>query len=85
MQLAELPHGDVHLLATTTAQRLLASRELARLAYTAGDGTPRVFPMLSHWSGEEIVFSTFTGARKTTAIRAHPDVAITIDTASTPP
>jgi hypothetical protein len=80
-----LPQGHLDLIRTATAQRLLTSRELARLAYTAADGTPRVFPMLFHWTGEEIVFATFAGARKIAALRARPDVAITIDTASTPP
>lgn len=80
-----LPQGHPDLIRTGTAQRLLGSRELARLAYTAADGTPRVFPMLFHWTGEEIVFGTFAGARKISALRARPDVAITIDTPSTPP
>src|SRR5919108_2962595 len=80
-----LPQGHPDLIAGDTARKLLASRELARLAYTARDGTPRVFPMLFHWTGDEIVFGTFAGARKIAALRDRPDVAITIDTASTPP
>lgn len=80
-----LPQGDVGLLASDVAQRLLVSTELARLAYVAADGTPRVFPMLFHWTGSEVVMSTFAGARKIDALRARPDVAITIDAASTPP
>jgi Pyridoxamine 5'-phosphate oxidase len=80
-----LPQGDVGLLDTEVAQRLLSSTELARVAYTASDGTPRVFPMLFHWTGAEIVLSTFAGARKIDALRARPDVAITIDVGSTPP
>jgi hypothetical protein len=67
------------------ARRLLASTELARLAYVAADGTPRVMPMLFHWTGEELVMSTFAGARKIAALRARPDVAITIDTSGVPP
>jgi hypothetical protein len=80
-----LPQGDVGLLETEVARRLLVSKELARLAYTAADGTPRVFPMLFHWTGEEVVFSTFAGARKIAALRARPAVAITVDRASVPP
>jgi hypothetical protein len=80
-----LPQGDVRLLDDEVAQRLLASTELARLAYVAADGTPRVFPMLFHWTGAEIVLSTFAGAAKISALRARPDVALTIDAASTPP
>ncbi|HYH32596.1 MAG TPA: pyridoxamine 5'-phosphate oxidase family protein [Pseudonocardia sp.] len=82
---ATLPQGHPDLITTDTARRLLASREPARLAYTAADGTPRVFPMLFHWTGEEIVFATFAGARKIAALRARPDVAITVDSASMPP
>lgn len=80
-----LPQGDVGLLDSEVAQRLLVSTELARLAYVAADGTPRVLPMLFHWTGEEIVLATFAGAREISALRARPDVAITIDAASTPP
>lgn len=80
-----LPQGHVGLLNSDVAQRLLVSTELARLAYVAADGTPRVFPMLFHWTGTEVVLSTFAGAYKIAAIRARPDVAITIDAASTPP
>ncbi|GAA3936427.1 pyridoxamine 5'-phosphate oxidase family protein [Actinomadura viridis] len=79
-----LPQGDPRLLETEVAQRLLASTELARVAYVAKDGTPRVFPMLFHWTGSEIVLSTF-GGLKVNALRARPDIAITIDAATTPP
>jgi hypothetical protein len=82
---ATLPQGDVRLLDNEVAQRLLASTELARLAYVASDGTPRVFPMLFHWDGSDVVMSTFEGARKIAALRARPDVAITIDSAGAPP
>ena len=58
-----LPQGDLGLLDPDVAERLLASTELARLAYVATDGTPRVVPMLFHWNGTEIVVSTF-GARR---------------------
>src|ERR1700736_2087212 len=80
-----LAQGDPRLLDTDLAQGLLNSTELARLAYTARDGTPRVFPMLFHWSGEEIVFATFAGARKIAALRARSAVAITIDRGGPPP
>lgn len=83
--LMKLPQGDVRLLDGEIAQRLLASPELARLAYVARDGTPRVMPMMFHWTGEEIVFATFAGAAKIAALRARPDVAITIDLPGPPP
>lgn len=82
--LATLPQGDTRLLATDVAQRLLHSTELARIAYVAKDDTPRVFPMLFHWTGEELVLSTF-GGLKVGAMRARPDVAVTIDAAAAPP
>lgn len=80
-----LPQGDVGLLNTEVAQHMLNSTELARMAYVAADGTPRVFPILFHWNGAEVVMATFAGARKIAALRARPDVAITIDTNTTPP
>ncbi|SHN12569.1 pyridoxamine 5'-phosphate oxidase family protein [Actinacidiphila paucisporea] len=84
-EIAALPQGDIRLLHSDVAQHLLASKELARVAYVAADGTPRVFPMLFHWTGEEVVLSTFHPARKIAALRARPDVAITVDAAATPP
>lgn len=85
MDLGTLPQGDVRLLDSDIAQRLLVSKELARMAYVAADGTPRVFPMMFHWNGSEIVFATFAGAKKIKALRARPDVAVTIDTTGMPP
>jgi Pyridoxamine 5'-phosphate oxidase len=82
---ATLRQGDLRLLDSPVAQRLLASTELARLAYVAADGTPRVFPMLFHWTGDELVVATFAGARKITALRRRPAVAVTIDSAGPPP
>jgi hypothetical protein len=83
--LMALPQGDVRLLDTDLARGLLASTELARMAYVAKDGTPRVFPMMFKWTGEELVFATYEGARKIQALRARPDVAITIDRPGPPP
>jgi hypothetical protein len=77
MQTSVLPRGHPELITSDTARTLLA--------YTAVDVTPRVFPMMFRWTGEEIVFWTFAGARETDALRAQPDVAITIDTSSLPP
>ncbi|WP_433561547.1 pyridoxamine 5'-phosphate oxidase family protein [Nocardia sp. CA-151230] len=84
-ELGSLPQGDVRLLDSDIAQGLLTSTELARLAYVAEDDTPRVFPMLFHWTGQEVVLSTFVPARKITALRARPEVAITIDAAAAQP
>jgi len=80
-----LPQGDVRLLGSDVATRLLGSRELARVAYIAHDGTPRVFPMFFHWTGDELVLPTFAGAKKIKAMRANPVIAVTIDSAGSPP
>ncbi|MGW4498996.1 pyridoxamine 5'-phosphate oxidase family protein [Micromonospora sp. NPDC004336] len=80
-----LPQGDVRLLDHPVARRLLASPELARVAYVAPDDTPRVLPMLFHFTGDEVVFCTFAGAHKISHLRARPQVAVTIDTTATPP
>lgn len=39
-----LPQGDLALLGTAEARKLLTSQVPARLAYVARDGTPRVYP-----------------------------------------
>jgi hypothetical protein len=58
----------------------LTSPNLARLAYTALDGTPRVVPVGFHWDGESIVIGTVPNSAKVRALRANPAVALTIDT-----
>jgi hypothetical protein len=85
LDLMALPQGDVRLLGSQVAAGLLASRELARVACVARDGTPRVFPMLFHWTGEELVLPTFAGAWKIGAMRANPAIAVTIDAAGAQP
>lgn len=80
-----IPQGDLELLDSETAQRLLEAPLLARLAYLWTDGTPRVIPIWFHWTGEEVVMATFGAAPKIRALRANPEVAITIDTDSYPP
>jgi hypothetical protein len=87
-----LPQGDLRLLQTDQARRLLAARLPARYAYTARDGTPRVLPSWFHWTGDELVMPTFISAphvrhpaRRLAALRANPDVAVTIDTETFPP
>lgn len=80
-----MKQGDPRLLETDLAQRLLASAELARAAYVAKDGTPRLFPIMFHWTGTELVFGTFAGGAKIAALRARPAIAITIDTPGPPP
>jgi hypothetical protein len=46
--------GDLALLDDPVAQELLHSTNLARLAYTWRDGTPRVIPIWFHWRTAKI-------------------------------
>lgn len=89
-----LPQGDVRLLETDLAQRLLQAPIPARLAFVSSDGTPRVVPSWFHWTGQEIVTMTYIAgpgigirhpAARIAALRANPRVAVTIDTESNPP
>jgi Pyridoxamine 5'-phosphate oxidase len=87
-----LEQGDLRLLESDVAQRLLASSIPARYAYASADGTPRVVASWFHWTGEELVMPTFISAPhirhpayRVRALRANPEVAVTIDTESFPP
>jgi hypothetical protein len=87
-----IPQGDLRLLTTDTALALLHSTIPARLAFLATDGSPRIVPTWFHWTGEELVMGTFVSAPHVTepasrvrALRAHPAVAVTIDTNQFPP
>ena len=88
----EIRQGDLRLLDTDLARRLLASDIPARVAYVAPDGTPRIVPTWFHWNGEELVMPTYISAphiarpaSRLRHLRAQPDVAISIDTATSPP
>ena len=88
---AALPQGSLELLQTPLAQQLLASAIPARVAYTAKDGTPRILPTWFRWTGGELVMPTFIHAphvrgpaHRLVALRARPDVAVSIDTESSP-
>ncbi len=87
-----LNQGDLRLLETDLAARLLASTIPARYAYTALDGTPRIVSSWFVWTGEELVLPTFIAgphvshaAYRVRALRANPDVAVSIDTDTSPP
>ncbi len=71
--------GDLALLKDPIVEMLLASANLARLAYNWFDGTPRVVPIWFHWDGQEIVLGTPPKAPKIKALQKHPEVALTID------
>ena len=72
------PHVIAAELSATGAQELLEATSLAHLAYNAQDGTPRVVPVGYFWTGTEFVVSTATTAPKVAALRARPDVALSI-------
>lgn len=76
--------GSLSLLDDPVAQGLLTSRNLAKLAYTWPDGTPRVVPIWFHWTGEEVVLGTPSNAPKVLALRENPAVALTIDDSEWP-
>lgn len=78
------PDGVEEVLAKPLSQELLG-RDIARLAYVAGDGTPRVVPIAITWNGSEIVMCTTTNAPKLASLRRNPAVALTIDTEVHPP
>ncbi len=63
----------------------MLNRDLARLAYVANDGTPRVVPIGFTWNGSEIVMCTATNAPKVVSLRQNPAVALTIDKEVHPP
>jgi hypothetical protein len=91
-EMALLPQGDIRLLRGELAQRLLATSIPARYAYIASDGTPRIVSSWFHWTGDELVMPTFIAAphvrhpaRRIAALRAHPDIAVTIDSDRFPP
>ncbi|MFE2141799.1 pyridoxamine 5'-phosphate oxidase family protein [Streptomyces sp. NPDC059456] len=67
------------------ASRELLARDLTRLAYVAGDGTPRVIPIGFVWNGSDIVMCTPKNAPKLPSLRHNPAVALTIDTEVHPP
>ena len=87
-----LPQGDLRLLEGDVARRLLSSTLPARVAYTSTDGTPRLVPTWFQWTGVELAMPTFIAAPhvrrpagRLRAMRANPDVAISIDTEGSPP
>jgi hypothetical protein len=90
-ELAALPQGSPELLDSLLAKTLLAAAIPARVAYTANDGTPRIVATWFQWTDGELVMPTFISAphvaapaRRLTALRARPDVAVSIDTESAP-
>ncbi len=73
------PHQVTEELSDPTAQALLSSDALARLAYVGPDGFPRVVPVGFYWDGARIIVCTATTAPKVRALSDRPEVALTID------
>jgi len=87
-----IPQADLRLLDSELAKRLLNSTIPRRLAYVAKGRTPRVISTWFYWDGSEVVMATFIAGpnarhapSRPTALRASPEVAITIDTGVFPP
>ncbi|MEY9926660.1 putative pyridoxamine 5'-phosphate oxidase family protein [Catenulispora sp. GP43] len=77
-------HQITEILNRPTSQELLA-RDITRLAYVAGDGTPRSIPIAFTWTGSQIILCTSKNAPKLPSLRRNPQVALTIDTEVHPP
>ena len=77
-------HEIAEILDRPNSRELLA-RDVTRLAYVAKDGTPRSIPIAFSWNGSQIVLCTTKNAPKLPALRANPQVALTIDTEVHPP
>jgi hypothetical protein len=67
------------------ARELLGSRSLARLAYTAVDGSPRAIPIGFAAADGRVCFYTEPSTPKVQALRRDPRVAVTIDVQGPPP
>jgi hypothetical protein len=78
------PNDVAEILNKPISQEML-NRDLARLAYVAKDGTPRVVPIGFTWNGTEVVMCTSTNAPKLASLRRNPAVSLTIDTEVHPP
>jgi hypothetical protein len=72
------PNDVAEILNKPLSQEML-NRDIARLAYVAKDGTPRVVPIAFTWNGTEVVMCTTTNAPKLVSLRRNPGVALTID------
>jgi len=66
-------------------RELLERADLARVAYTAADGSPRVVPVAYLVRDTKIILWTVPSSAKVAALRHDPRVALTIDVGGTPP
>ncbi|MBR8740960.1 pyridoxamine 5'-phosphate oxidase family protein [Nocardiopsis sp. MG754419] len=65
--------------------RALLDGNLARLAYVAPDGTPRVVPIGFLWTRGTVVMCTSHNAPKVRSLSRDPHAALTVDTVEFPP
>ena len=65
------------------AQQLLDG-SAAHLAYRGPDGFPRVIPVGFLWNGDRIIVCTATTSPKVAALSSRPNVAVSIDSGSSP-
>jgi nitroimidazol reductase NimA-like FMN-containing flavoprotein (pyridoxamine 5'-phosphate oxidase superfamily) len=70
---------DLSVLDDPLARELLTSTQVARLAYTWTDGTPRVVPIWFHWDGQVMSMGTPVRAPKLRVLESRPAVAVTVD------
>jgi PPOX class probable F420-dependent enzyme len=64
--------------ARQVARQILAGAHLSVLATTNSDGTPQMAVIFVKTDGEDIVFSTLNGRRKTTNMRRDPRVTVLV-------
>ena len=83
--MAAMHPSEVERILAKPRSREMLDRDLARLAYVATDGTPRVVPIGFTWNGTEIVLCTPPNAPKLASLRRNPMVSLTIDTEVHPP
>lgn len=69
---------------TPVAQRLLKSNIPARLAFVGPNRDPHVLPIWFLWKHKKIVLCSGHDSFKVKAIREHPQVALSIDSETTP-
>lgn len=84
MQEVATQQGDLALLDDPVAQKLLHSTNVAHLAYTWHDGTPRVVPIWFEWNGHEIILASPPKAPKLSVLPEHPQVSLEIDSSEWP-
>lgn len=71
-------------LESDVARKLLTSTIPARLAFVGSSGRPNVAPIWFLWRDQRLVMCSRAEAAKVRAIRANPEIAVTIDSEEAP-